>query len=81
MAGLALERNSPVQTCNLREDRTGDVRPGARAVDAKAAVALPVHDPSGAVVAVAGIAFDHERELGPDELERLTAGFATLPLH
>ena len=44
MAGLALERNQPVQTCNLRTDATGDVRPGARAVDAQAAVALPVHD-------------------------------------
>src|SRR5215471_17176184 len=44
MAGLALERNKPVQTCNLKDDRSGDVRPGAKAVDAQAAVALPLHD-------------------------------------
>ena len=35
MAGLALERDQPVSTCNLKTDSTGDVRPGARAVDAK----------------------------------------------
>src|SRR4030088_1693644 len=43
MAGLALERGEPVQTCNLQEDVSGAVKPGARAVDAKAAIALPVH--------------------------------------
>ena len=36
MAGLAWERGCPVQTCNLQTDATGDVRPGARAVDARA---------------------------------------------
>src|SRR5690606_22691876 len=42
MAGLAWERGRPVTTCNLKTDETGDVRPGAKAVDAAAAVALPV---------------------------------------
>src|SRR3954471_7956116 len=40
MAGLALEREVPVQTCNLQTDQTGDVRPGARAVGASAAIAI-----------------------------------------
>ncbi len=40
MAGLALERAQPVSTCNLQTDETGDVRPGAKAVAAQAAVAL-----------------------------------------
>src|SRR6266853_603820 len=48
MAGLALERGEPVQTCNLQEDRSGAVKPGARAVNAQAAVALPVRDREGA---------------------------------
>lgn len=38
MAGLAWERGKPVSTCNLKEDTTGDVRPGAKAVDAMTAV-------------------------------------------
>jgi L-methionine (R)-S-oxide reductase len=39
MAGLAFERDAPVSTCNLQTDTTGDVRPGAKAVNASAAVA------------------------------------------
>ncbi len=71
MAGLAWERDAPVQTCNLKTDTTGDVRPGARAVDAQAAVAIPVHDDAGQIRAVVGIAFMGERELGDDELREL----------
>src|SRR3954454_6081179 len=57
MAGLALQRCEPVQTCNLQEDRSGNVKPGAKAVNAQAAVALPVQDSSGYVLGVVGIAF------------------------
>src|SRR5579871_1280211 len=49
MAGLAWQHDKPIQTCNLKEDATGAVKPGAKAVDAKAAVALPIHDGSGTV--------------------------------
>ncbi|MDJ0841162.1 MAG: GAF domain-containing protein [Acidobacteriota bacterium] len=63
MAGMALQYNKPIQTCNLKEDESGHVKPGARAVDAKAAVAFPLHDRDGAVTAVVGIAFPDEREL------------------
>lgn len=49
MAGLAWERDRPIQTCNLKEDDSGAVKPGAKAVDGKAAVALPVQDVDGAV--------------------------------
>ena len=34
MAGLALESGEPVQTCNLKDDSSGQVRPGAKAVNA-----------------------------------------------
>jgi L-methionine (R)-S-oxide reductase len=71
MAGLAWERGCAVQTCNLQTDKTGDVRPGAKAVQAQAAVALPVNDEHGKLRAVVGIAFADERELGEDELARL----------
>jgi hypothetical protein len=79
MAGLALERDKPVTTCNLQTDATGDVRPGARAVAAQAAAALPVHDAAGRVRAVVGIAFLGERELGDTELGRLTEAAGGLP--
>jgi hypothetical protein len=79
MAGLALTRGVPVQTCNLQTDATGDVRPGARAVDAQAAVALPVRDAAGAVRAVVGVAFTEERELPRETLDALQADAATLP--
>ena len=71
MAGLALERGEPVSTCNLREDQTGAVKPGAKAVDAKAAVALPVRDRTGAIVAVVGAAFGDERDIQGQELDDL----------
>jgi L-methionine (R)-S-oxide reductase len=79
MAGLALERNVPVSTCNLKTDSTGDVRPGAKAVDAKAAVALPVRDSRGEVRAVVGIAYPDERDLSDAHLAELTESAGRLP--
>lgn len=78
MAGLALERGESVQTCNLQEDRSGAVKPGAKAVDAQAAVAMPVRDETGAIVAVVGAAFADEREIAGDELQRLQSAAASL---
>jgi hypothetical protein len=71
MAGLAWERNEAVSTCNLKSDESGDVRPGAKAVDAKAAVAIPIHDQDGQVRGVVGIAYMGERDMDADELESL----------
>ena len=78
MAGLALERGEPVQTCNLQEDRSGAVKPGARAVNAQAAVAMPVRDGDGAIIAVVGAAWMAEREIAGAELDRLQAAAASL---
>ncbi len=79
MAGLAWERERPVQTCNLQSDNTGDVRPGAKAVNAQAAVALPVNDREGTLRAVVGIAFAGERDFSEEELLRLQTDANTLP--
>jgi len=79
MAGLALERGVPVETCNLKEDDSGAVKPGARAVDAKAAVAIPVKTAEGAVRAVVGIAFADERRFSESEMGALTLAASTLP--
>mgnify|MGYP000229643749 CR=1 FL=1 len=69
MAGLALERGRPVSTCNLQTDETGDVRPGAKAVQAQAAVALPVTVQG--TTAVVGLAWMNDRELPETLLEQL----------
>src|SRR5437762_4031005 len=44
MAGVAQVKKQPVQTCNLQTDETGNIKPGAKAVNAQAAIALPVLD-------------------------------------
>jgi L-methionine (R)-S-oxide reductase len=79
MAGLAWERGTIVSTCNLKEDKSGDVRPGAKAVDAQAALAIPVHTPSGDLRAVVGIAFMGERDFSQEELAAFEAAAASLP--
>jgi hypothetical protein len=79
MAGLALQQGIPIQTCNLKEDASGAVKPGAKAVDAKGAVAIPVKDDGNAVRAVVGIAFAEERNFSASALDALTKSAATLP--
>jgi len=79
MAGLAWERDEPVTTCNLKTDDSGDVRPGAKAVDANAAVAIPIHHEGGGFRGVVGIAYMDERDLTPAELDALRAQAEALP--
>lgn len=79
MAGLAWERDEVVSTCNLKTDATGDVRPGAKAVDAQAALAIPVHAPAGSLRAVVGIAFLGERDFSEQELQAFARAAASLP--
>lgn len=79
MAGMAQVKKSPVQTCNLQTDETGSVKPGAKAVDAQAAIALPVLDGAGAVRAVVGIAWGREGEIGPDREQAMMKRAASLP--
>src|SRR5689334_16963511 len=67
MAGVAQVKKQPVQTCNLQTDETGNIKPGAKAVDAQAAIALPVLDETGEVRAVVGIAWSKEGEIGQTE--------------
>ena len=78
MAGLALQRREPIQTCNLQEDRSGAVKPGAKAVNAQAAIAIPVQDSTGSVLSVVGIAFQDEREFTPADIEKLTSTVSTV---
>lgn len=79
MAGIAWQRDAPIQTCNLQDDSSGNVKPGARAVDARAAVALPVHAPSGEIRAIVGLAWMDERVLADDVVAAIAADAASLP--
>jgi hypothetical protein len=80
MAGVAQVNKQATQTCNLKTDESGTVKPGAKAVDARAAIALPVLDAAGEVRAVVGIAFGTEGEIGREQEQALMASAALLPL-
>ncbi|HEY1587489.1 MAG TPA: GAF domain-containing protein, partial [Polyangia bacterium] len=79
MAGIAMAEDRAVSTCNLKEDETGAVKPGAKAVGAGAAVAFPVHDPAGKVRAVVGIAWQEARDLSDDELRAIQRAGEAMP--
>ena len=79
MAGVAQVKKEPVQTCNLQTDDSGTIKPGAKAVGAQAAIALPVLRDDGEVRAVVGVAWNHEGELGPDLTESMMHLAAALP--
>jgi signal transduction protein with GAF and PtsI domain len=61
MAGLAAERKCAVNSCNIQQDTSGDVRPGARATGLAGSVAVPVLSADGRVLGVVGVATRAER--------------------
>lgn len=67
MAGLAAERKCPVNSCNIQQDTSGDVRPGARATGLAGSVAVPVLAADGRVLGVVGVATRAERTFTPDD--------------
>lgn len=79
MAGIAMAEDRWVSTCNLREDQSSAIKPGAKAIGAGAAVAFPVHDAAGKVRAVVGIAWQEERPLADDELRALQSEGEAMP--
>jgi L-methionine (R)-S-oxide reductase len=79
MAGLAWSRDRIVSTCDLKTDQTGDVQPGAKAVNAQAAAAIPVHDASGRLRAVVGSAFMDDRDFSVAELAAFARAAESLP--
>jgi L-methionine (R)-S-oxide reductase len=74
MAGLAVERRRPVDSCNIQTDASGDVRPGARATDLGGAIVVPIFQGDD-VVGALGIANRGERIFDESEISNLlTAG-------
>lgn len=70
MAGLAVERRAPVNTCNIQTDTSGDVRPGARATQLNGAIVVPIFADE-VVVGALGIANHSERTFTQDEVASL----------
>jgi GAF domain-containing protein len=70
MAGLAVERRAPVNSCNIQTDATGDVRPGARATAMAGAIVVPIFK-DDAVVGALGVANRAERTFTADEIAAL----------
>ena len=73
MAGQAWLRSEPTMTCNLKTDQTAPIEPGAREVDASSAIAIPVMDQDGEVVAVVGFAFGDDTGFDSSRLARCQA--------
>ena len=61
MAGQAWLTQTPTTTCNLKTDRQAPIEPGARLVDARSAVAIPVCGPQDTLLGVVGFAFADDR--------------------
>jgi L-methionine (R)-S-oxide reductase len=80
MAGIAQVNRAPVQTCNLQTDDSGAVKPGARAVNARAGIAVPVLTPGGEVLAVVGAAWMSEGEIAPERAAAIMQAASLLPL-
>jgi len=79
MAGLAAERRCAVNSCNIQQDTTGDVRPGARATGLAGSVAVPVLAADGRVLGVVGVATRAERTFTAEDERAIAArGFALL---
>jgi L-methionine (R)-S-oxide reductase len=77
MAGLAVERNAPVNTCNIQTDTTGDVRAGAKATGLEGAIVVPIRR-DGVVAGALGIANRQERTFTDEEIAELVKIAETL---
>jgi GAF domain-containing protein len=77
MAGLAVERGAPVDTCNLQSDATGNVKPGARATGMEGAIVVPIFKGEKAVGAL-GIANRATRTFSAEETALLMEAGRTI---
>ena len=80
MAGQAQVRKAPVQTCDLQTDNTGAVKPGAKAVNAHAGIAVHVMSSAGDVLAVVGAAWMTEGDISPDRGQAIMRAASSLPI-
>ena len=70
MAGLTVERNAPVDACNIQTDTSGDVRPGAKATGLQGAIVVPIRR-DGKPIGALGVGCHAERTFTPEEIRVL----------
>lgn len=71
MAGLCVERNAPVDSCNIQTDESGDVQPAAKQTGLQGSIVVPIRDGDGAAVGALGVATMKERTFTEAEIEEL----------
>ena len=77
MAGLAVERGAPVDTCNLQTDASGNVKSGAKATGMEGAIVVPIFKGEKAVGAL-GIANRATRTFSAEETALLMEAGRTI---
>jgi L-methionine (R)-S-oxide reductase len=72
MAGLCVERNAPVDSCNIQTDTTGDVQAGAKSTNLQGSIVVPIRQTmDGPAVGTLGIATMKERTFTESEIQEL----------
>jgi L-methionine (R)-S-oxide reductase len=71
MAGLCVERNAPVDSCNIQTDTTGDVNPGAKQTGLQGSIVVPIRDADGVAVGSLGVGTTKERTFTETEIMEL----------
>ena len=72
MAGLCAERAEPITACNIQNDSSGNVRPGAKATGMEGAIVVPIFD-GQKLTGTLGIANRQERTFTEEEQAQLIA--------
>lgn len=71
MAGLAAQRKCAVNSCNIQQDTSGDVRLGAKETGLAGSVCVPVLSASGDIMGTLGVATRAQRTFTSDEEQLL----------
>ena len=72
MAGLCIERNEPVDSCNIQTDTSGNVQEGAKPTGLQGSIVVPIRSTtSSTAVGTLGIAIMKERSFTEAEINEL----------
>ena len=74
MAGLCIERNEPVNSCNLQTDTTGNVQEGAKPTGLQGSIVVPIRSTmtsDAPAIGTLGIATMKERTFTDAEINEL----------
>jgi hypothetical protein len=78
MAGQAWLTQKPTTTCDLKNDQDAPIQSGARAVNAQAAIAIPIKGSDEKIRAIVGFAFAKQFTFDDMQIRRCTRVAHTL---